>query len=220
MRVKTLQRSRPDAAGDVARENRDRLQGHGVFTVNIIGGAGSGKTSLIRGTLKGLAFGTRTGVITADPDLHSNSDLLAGLAHQFGRIDTGQDYSLSAIDVGDALDDLELSELDLLLIENVSSLVGPPRRDLGETLRVAVFSVAAGDDQLRNHRDAIRWAEVLVLNKIDLLASIPFDLADFRETVRRVNPGATLFELSVQSGEGIEAWLSLLNRESRRDRET
>jgi hydrogenase nickel incorporation protein HypB len=215
MQIKTFQFTSLDAAA-VARDNRSRLRGYGVFTANIIGPAGCGKTSLLQTTLKNLHFGTRVGVITADPASHTDPDRLAGFAHQFARVDADGTCCLNPIEFSAALDELDLCELDLLLVENVSSSTGAPCRDLGETMRVAVVSVAAGDDQLKNNRGAVRWADVVVLNKTDLLPSVPCDLAAFRRMVRRVNPSATLFELSARTGEGVGAWLSRLEREASR----
>ena len=111
---------------------------------------------------------------------------------------------------------LDLDHLDLLLVENVSSLVGPAEHDLGELKRVAVFSVAAGDDKLQKYQDVVRWADVVLLNKTDLLASFPFEVGTFRRRLRRINPRVALFELSARNGEGIDCWSGWLRWESHR----
>ena len=194
----------------IANANRNCLQRHRIFTVNIVGGAGCGKTSLIQATLQRLSRATRTAVITADPSSHSDAQRLAALAGQCVHIDTGQGHRLEAPAIADALTRLDLTSVDLLLIENGSSLIGPCENDLGETKRVAVFSVAAGDDKLTKYADVVKWADVLVLNKIDLLASFGFDIESFRQNVRRINPNVACFELSARTGEGIDAWVSWL----------
>jgi hydrogenase nickel incorporation protein HypB len=198
----------------VARANRSRLERERVFAVNIVGGAGSGKTSLIQATLQRLSRATRTAVITADPSSHTDAQRLAALAGECVHVDTGQGHGVEAPAIADALTRLDLATVDLLLIENVSSLIGPCENDLGETKRVAVFSVAAGDDKLAKYADVVQWADVLVLNKVDLLASFEFDLDSFRQNVRRINPNVACFELSARTGEGIDAWVSWLRWES------
>ena len=207
---------------DVAHLNRECLERSGVSAVNIVGGPGCGKTSLILATLEQLLPSTRVGVITADPDSHRDADELAQLAGGVVQVNTGQGRLLNAALVQSAIRQLELDRLDLLLIENVSTLVGPPAHDLGEGKRVAVFSVAAGDDKADKYRDVVRWADVLVLNKIDLLMSASFDLPRFRSEVRRLNPVIALFEVSARTGAGLEWWAAWLRWEacSRLRRET
>jgi hydrogenase nickel incorporation protein HypB len=215
MPAKTLYRNNvQDAAARIASANRARLERQGVFAVNIVGGAGCGKTTLIEATLRRLTPVTRTAVITADPNSRGDAERLRGLAVQCAHIDTGPGRCLKANQIHDALNQLKLGALDLLLIENVSSLIGPPENDLGESKRVAVFSVAAGDDKLSKYADVVRWADVLVLNKSDLLASFEFDLHAFRQRLRRVKPDIACFELSALNGEGIDAWVSWLRWES------
>jgi hydrogenase nickel incorporation protein HypB len=217
MTIKTIQQS-ASAVESIGCANRERLERAGVAAVNIIGSAGCGKTSLIRATLQCLAGSVRVGVITADPDSRRDAERLAGLADQVVHVNTGHGRCLDAALFGEALDKLDLDRLDLLLIENVSSLIGPTDHDLGETKRVAVFSVAAGDDKLQKYQDVVRWADVVLLNKIDLLASFTFDMGFFRRRLRRINPRVALFELSVRGGEGIDCWAGWLRWESHRGR--
>jgi hydrogenase nickel incorporation protein HypB len=198
----------------LAAENREGLERSGVFAVNIVGAPGCGKTSLIRATLEGIDAGRRVGVIAADPSAHKDADRLEGCAGQVVQVNTGPCHYLDAAQFRHALDRLDLDSLDLLLIENVSSLIGPTEFDLGECKRVAMFSVAAGHDKLMKYAEAVRWADVVVLNKTDLLASFPFCLECFREQVRRVNAQAALFEISTLTKDGIEPWLSWLRWES------
>jgi hydrogenase nickel incorporation protein HypB len=201
---------------NLAEENRERLERSGVFAVNIVGGPGCGKTSLIRATLEGIDAGRRVGAIAADPSSHEDSDRLEGYASQIVQVNTGPGHCLDAAQFRDALDRLDLDSLDLLLVENVSSLIGPTEFDLGECKRVAMFSVAAGDDKLVKYSDAVSWADVVVLNKTDLLDSFPFRIECFRNQVRGANPQAALFEMSNLTSDGVEPWLSWLRRESHR----
>ena len=185
-----------------------------MFAVNIVGGPGCGKTSLIRATLAGIDAGRRVGVLAAAPNSQGDADLLAGCAAKVIQLDTGTRHWLDAAEVSDALDELDLASLDLLLIENVSALVGPTEFDLGECKRVAVLSMATGDDKVVRCSDVVRSADAVVLNKTDLLASQPFSVELFRDRVRRINPQATLFEMSTLNGDGLEPWLSWLRWES------
>lgn len=215
MATKTMINTVPNPAS-LAQANRQRLETAGVAALNIVGSAGCGKTSLIRATLQSLAGQVRVGVITADPGSNLDAQRLVGLADQAVHINTGHGHCLDAAQFSQALDTLDLDSLDLLLIENVSSLIGPADCDLGETKRVAVFSVAAGDDKLSKYQDVVQWADILVLNKMDLVESFPFDLGTFRRRLRRINPRLALFEISARSGDGIDCWAGWLRWESHR----
>jgi hydrogenase nickel incorporation protein HypB len=194
--------------------NRDRLRRAGVFTINLIGGPGCGKTSLIEATMRRLMLKRRVGAIAADAHSRYDADRLGVLGDQVLHVDPGGECALNPADVGQALDRLDLPALDLLMIENVSSLVGPGGIDLGEDAKVAVFSVAAGHDKPARHPDVVRGASIVVLNKVDLLAITPFDLATFRETVARLNPSAVVMELSTLGGQGMDAWIEWLEGRS------
>lgn len=193
-----------------ARANRERLRLAGVYTINLIGGPGCGKTSLIEATMRRLVLKRRVGAIAADAHSRYDADRLGVLGDQVVHVGPEGECALSAADVRLALDRLDLPALSLLMVENVSSLVGPGGIDLGEDAKVAVFSVAAGHDKPARHPDVVRGARVVVLNKLDLLAITPFDLETFRETVARLNPSATVMELSTLSGQGMDAWTDWL----------
>ena len=217
MTIKAFQQP-PSAVDSIATANRQRLARAGVAALNIIGSAGCGKTSLIRATLQSLAGSVRVGVTTADPESRQDAQRLAGLADQVVHVNTGHGRCLDAALFSQALDKLDLDRLDLLLVENVSSLIGPTEHVLGELKRVAVFSIAAGDDKLQKYQDVVQWADVVLLNKTDLLASFPFDTGTFRRRLRRISPRVALFELSARSGDGIDCWAGWLRWESHRAR--
>jgi hydrogenase nickel incorporation protein HypB len=197
----------------IARANRDRLRRHGICAVHFIGGAGCGKTSLVRATAESLPADVRTAIIIADA-APGDAQSLGEFTDQVVRVNTNQGCCLSAIHLRDALDRFDLDNIDLLLIENVSSLSGPPCQDLGESLRVAVLSLAAGDEQLDAGRDAVAWADAVILNKTDLLGLFCFDLHAFRDRLLRIKPDITHFELSLHRGEGIGDWIRFLRRHS------
>jgi hydrogenase nickel incorporation protein HypB len=205
----------PGPDGAAATANRSTLRAAGVFAANVIGGAGCGKTTLIKGTIERLLPERRVGVITADPMAYHDAGRLAGCAERVVPVETGPDGGvLRPALVHDALGRFELRHLHLLLIENISSLTGPERFDLGQDAVVGVFSVAAGDDKAAKYPGVIRLADVVLLNKADLLGTVPFDRAAFRRDVAALHPSVPIIELSALNGHGMEEWMAWL-----RDRE-
>jgi hydrogenase nickel incorporation protein HypB len=199
-----------DAEPQIANQNRQLLRDAQVFTINIIGAAGCGKTTLIGHTLARLVITKRIGIIACDPATHRDGDRLASIAEQAVQVDTGEGNLLKASHIQQALAHLDLTQLDLLLIENVSSFVGPAELDLGEHVKAAVFSVTAGDDKPDKYSDVVTRSNVVILNKIDLASLVPFNLTTFREEVRRLNLSSPLFEMSALDGEGLDPWLDWL----------
>lgn len=181
-----------------------------VFAINIMGGAGSGKTSLIKAGVERLILDWRIGVITADPGGGRDAEHLRPCAECVAHIDTGLEGVLRPEQVHATLERFDLSRLDLVLIENVSSLIGPERFDLGQGANVVVFSVAAGHDKAAKYPAIVRMANLVVLNKIDLLDVMSFDLAAFRRDIHQLNPGAALLEISTLRRDGLEAWFDWL----------
>ena len=194
----------------VARLNRDALREAGVLGVAIFGGPGCGKTSLIAETIKRLTPGVQVGVIACDIGSHRDADRIAGASEHVVQVNTGDGGVVEASHVHDALRWLDVRALDLLLIENVGTLAISRLPDLGQDASVTVFSVAAGDDKADKHPELVSGADLVLLNKVDLLASVPFDLAAFRSDVGRVKPGVELVETSVIRGDGIDRWLTWL----------
>src|SRR4051794_34913233 len=170
----------------VAKSNRAVLHRAGVFTVAIIGGPGCGKTSLIDTTAERLMPEVNVGVIACDVDSHLDADRMARHNDQVVQVNTGDSAVADASHIREAVQCLDLAELDLLFVEHVGTLVGPVTVDLGQDATAVVFSVAAGHDKADKHPDLVRAAGVVLLNKTDLLASVPFDLAAFRADVRRL----------------------------------
>lgn len=198
----------------IADENRHRLRDANVFTTNIIGGPGCGKTELISATVQRLMLKRRIGIVTADTFTHLDADRLSRLGDQVIQIDPDHDRMLSPARLQMALNLLTLSALDILLIENVSSLMGPGEVDLGEDAKVGMFSVAAGEEKAAKFPDVVRSAKLIILNKLDLLSMMPFNTDAFENDVRRINPSAEFIKLSTRTGDGFEAWLEWLLRHS------
>ena len=213
------------AADATAEAVRRALRDADVFCVALAGGPGCGKSTLLGKTAERLAPDVRVVVITADAPRRRPGDGCAGGAGAAGRaarlvrVDLDGRQSLGPRHVRDALAHLDLAGVDLLFIENVGAL--PPAReraDLGQDACVTVFSAAAGDDKARKHADLVATSDAVLLNKTDLLLSIPFDLASFRQDVRRIGSEVPLFELSALSGHGMVPWLDWLRRRVRKSR--
>lgn len=199
------------ANDDVAASNRQLLDEHGVHAVNIIAAPGAGKTSLILAVSVALAGRVRVGVIEGDlaSDVDAQKVRAAGLPVY--QINTGGGCHLDARQVRVALDQMPLDEIDLLLIENVGNLVCPVNFVLGEHTRLGISSVPEGDDKPHKYPTIFANVDALALNKADLLAFMPFDVAEFKRLVRSLNPEIAVFQVSSTVGTGIDAladWLA------------
>lgn len=220
MKLETPVRPGGAAATDVAEANRRTLAGAGVFCVSLLGGPGCGKTSLLDKTIERLAPGVRVAAVLGDLRTRRDADRLLRRTDQVVQVNTDGRPCLDPRDLRDALTRLDLARADLLFVENVGSLAAPADlRDLGQDATVTVFSVAAGDDKAQKHPDLIAASDAVVLNKTDLILAIPFDLAAFREDVRRIKPHAELFEVCALSGRGMVPWLNWLRRRVRKCRD-
>jgi len=198
-------------ANDVtARENEALLKDHHILTVNLMASPGAGKTSLILQTAKALAGRARLGVIEGDVASRIDADKVASADIPVIQINTGGECHLDALTVQKALKTLPLVEIDILVIENIGNLICPVEYRLGEAIRVVVASVPEGDDKPYKYPGIFTAVDAVVLNKIDLAPYVDFKRDAMREGVVRLNPRATLFELSCRTGEGIAAWADWL----------
>ncbi|MEZ4666367.1 MAG: hydrogenase nickel incorporation protein HypB [Anaerolineae bacterium] len=192
----------------LAEENRARLDTAGVYAINLMASPGAGKTSLIEQTVRQLSGQLRLGVI--DGDIATSLD--AERAERAGalsvQINTGGDCHLDAVMVHSALSELPLSDIDLLIVENVGNLICPANFQLGTHKSVLIASVPEGDDKPYKYPGIYRGVDALVINKIDLLPYVTYDLAYFQRGVEILNPGLKIFPISCRTGEGIDIWLS------------
>ena len=199
-----------DANNTIARANREDFDRHGVRVVNLMSAPGAGKTSLLERALAGSLGEVRVGVLEGDVQGSFDADRLAGLHIPVTQLNTdpgfGGECHLDANMVRSALPALPLEELDLLVIENVGNLVCPAEFRVGEDVRAMVCSVAEGEDKPLKYPLMFRSAELVVINKIDLLAHLDFDLDKFLYHLDQVNPGVERLLVSARSGEGVEAW--------------
>ena len=195
---------------EIAALNRQTLERAGVFTVDLMGSPGCGKTALLEATLQRLKGEMRVAVIVGDLTTQRDADRLVRWTPQVIQINTGQGCHLDANQVRQALAKLDLSQIDLLVIENVGNLICPVRFDLGQNVKVGMFSVSEGDDKPAKHPAIVQEAGLLLLNKTDLLAYVPFNQANFIDDIRRINPRVELLELSVLKGDGMDRWVRWL----------
>jgi hydrogenase nickel incorporation protein HypB len=199
----------------IAEQLRQRFRENNVFCLNIISSPGSGKTALLERTLEKLPKQTRIAVLTGDIQTENDAIRLARAGFPVKQITTGGTCHLDARMIEKHLADWSLENLDILLVENVGNLVCPSSYDLGEHAKVVVLSVTEGEDKPLKYPSIFYKAELAVINKIDLLPYVPFDLAKARENIQKVHPGAEIVELSCTTGQGLDKWLAWL--ETRRE---
>ncbi len=194
---------------EIALLNRRNFNDAHVFVIDLIGAPGAGKTALLELMLDQLAGIVRVGVVVGDPATSRDGQRLARFTRHVVQVNTGHGCHLDANQVRQAITKLPLAELDILVIENVGNLICPVGFDLGQHAKVGLFSVSEGDDKAAKHPHLVLTANVLLLNKIDLLPYVPFDVPRFREDVRHLNQVAPLMEVSVARRQ-IDPWTQWL----------
>jgi hydrogenase nickel incorporation protein HypB len=204
-----------DANNTIARANRDDFDRAGVTVVNLMGAPGAGKTALLERVLE--EFDVRTGVLEGDVEGSLDADRLASLHVPVTQLQTshgfGGECHLDANMVRSAIPSLPLDELDLLVIENVGNLVCPAEFRVGEDVRVMVSSVTEGEDKPLKYPLMFRACELVLLNKVDLLPYLDFDVEKFLQRLDAVHPGVACMLVSGHTGKGVEGlreWLSEL----------
>lgn len=200
-----------NANDKLAQTNRARLDAAGVFSINILASPGAGKTSLIEQTLPLLKGKLRVAAIDGDIATSIDADRAAAAgAGAAIQINTGGDCHLDAVMLFGALEQIDLTQFDLLIVENVGNLVCPANFKLGTHKTVLVASVPEGDDKPYKYPGTYRGVDALVVNKIDLLPYVNFRMDYFTQGVQVLNPGVTTFPLSCRTGEGLDAWVEWL----------
>jgi hydrogenase nickel incorporation protein HypB len=207
----------------IASELREKYREHGILCLNFISSPGAGKTALLERTLEGLPRETRVAALTGDIQTDNDAQRLARFGFPVQQISSGGACHLDARMVERALAEWDLNRIDLLFVENVGNLVCPTSYDLGEATKIVLLSVTEGDDKPLKYPATFFKASLMLLNKIDLLPHVPFDLERARENARRVHPGIEILEVSCTTGTGLEAWQQWLahkREEIRHGRET
>ncbi|MBZ5621685.1 MAG: hydrogenase nickel incorporation protein HypB [Acidobacteriia bacterium] len=196
----------------IAASLRERFQAHGTFCLNLISSPGSGKTALLERTLGSFDPSRRVAVLTGDIQTDNDARRLARFGFPVRQITTGGACHLDARMVERALADWRVEDLDILFLENVGNLVCPTSYDLGEEARAVLLSVTEGEDKPLKYPATFHHADLMVLNKIDLLPYVPFQADLACENARRVQPSVEILRVSCTTGEGLEGWFRWLDR--------
>ncbi len=200
-----------EANETIASRNKQLLDRHNVFAINIMSSPGAGKTSLILRTLKSLKGKLNIAVIEGDVASTVDAEKVQSEAKAVVQINTRnmpESCSLMAAMIESALKDLPLDKIDLILIENVGNLICPSEFNLGEHKRVVISSLPEGDDKPTKYPLIFIDADVVIINKMDLLPYVDFDIAAFRRSIEGLNPKVKVFQVSCKTSEGIERWCS------------
>jgi hydrogenase nickel incorporation protein HypB len=201
----------------LAEQNRAKIEQAGVFSINIMASPGAGKTSVILKTIEALKGDTRIGVVEGDTaPVTIDADKVQAAGIPAVQINTGGECHLDALMLQGALNTLPLDNLDLMIVENVGNLICPANFKLGTHLNVLVASVPEGDDKPYKYPGMYRGVQAVILNKIDLLPYIKFNVDYFRAGVEALNPGLAFFPVSCVTGEGFQAWIDWLKTQSHR----
>jgi hydrogenase nickel incorporation protein HypB len=218
MAVRTIDvRERVMARNDeLASQVRSRLAEAGVTSFNLVSSPGSGKTSLLERTLDVLGEELDIAVVTGDVQTQNDADRLARRTDRLVQaVVTGGACHLDAAQVMSALEAIDLARTRLFFIENVGNLVCPASWDLGEVAKIVVFSVTEGEDKPLKYPKMFRMARYAVLNKVDLLPHLDFDVDQAIAFAREVNPDLRFFLTSARTGEGLEEWFDFLRQQVR-----
>ena len=191
-----------------ARFNREFLAERGIFAVNLVSSPGSGKTTLLTETIQRLQPTTPVTVIEGDQQTTNDADRIRATGAKALQINTGKGCHLDASMVERALERLQPEENSVLFIENVGNLVCPAAFDLGEAHKVVVLSVTEGEDKPLKYPDMFRAASLMLLNKVDLLPYVSFDVARCIEYARRINPEIEVMQVSATKGDGMDLWVN------------
>ncbi len=191
----------------IAQRNREWLAQRGIFALNLVSSPGSGKTSLLVRTIQALAGRLPVAVIEGDQQTSVDADRIRATGAPALQINTGKGCHLDAAMIDAALDRLAPEDDSVLMIENVGNLVCPAGFDLGEAHKVVVLSVTEGEDKPLKYPDMFAAASLMLLNKVDMLPHLDFDVAACLANARRVNPAIAIIEVSARSGVGLDRWL-------------
>ncbi len=197
----------------IAERNRGFFEAKGITALNLVSSPGSGKTTLLERTIRDTRQDFSISVIEGDQQTMQDAYRIKATEAPVIQVNTGEGCHLDADMVNQAVKQLEIADHSLLMIENVGNLICPALFDLGETKRVVIISVTEGDDKPLKYPSMFSTSGTCIINKIDLLPYVDFDMEKVKEYALRVNPNLEFIELSVKTGEGMEEWYSWLRRE-------
>ncbi|HWI45374.1 MAG TPA: hydrogenase nickel incorporation protein HypB [Rubrobacter sp.] len=213
---KVVQENVLDANDTLARANRDLFDRAGTYTINMMSSPGAGKTALLERTLERLRGRLRLGVLEGDVQTTLDADRLARFHIPLVQVNTdpgfGGECHLDANMVRSGLGELPLEDIDILIIENVGNLVCPAEFRVGEDVRVMVYSVTEGEEKPLKYPLMFRSADLVLVNKVDLLEHLDFDLEQFLGNLDAVNPGIRSILTSARTGQGVDEWCDWLGQ--------
>ena len=213
---KVVQENVLDANDTLARANRDLFDRAGTYTINMMSSPGAGKTALLERTLERLRGQLRLGVLEGDVQTTLDADRLARFHIPLVQVNTdpgfGGECHLDANMVRSGLGELPLEDIDVLIIENVGNLVCPAEFRVGEDVRVMVYSVTEGEEKPLKYPLMFRSADLVLVNKVDLLEHLDFDLEQFLGNLDAVNPGVRPILTSARTGQGVDEWCDWLGQ--------
>lgn len=205
-----------DANDQVAAINRKVFDDAKVLALNIMASPGAGKTSVILKTIAGLNGEMQIGVIEGDTaPVTIDADKITAAGMPAVQINTGGDCHLDAVMMSSGMQQLPLNDLDLVIVENVGNLICPAAFKLGTHFNVLIASVPEGDDKPYKYPNIYRGIDVLLVNKVDLLPYLNFDMDNFKRGVEMLNPGLVTFSVSAQTGEGMDQWIQWLRNKKK-----
>lgn len=193
-----------------AATNREMFERKGMFVLNLVSSPGSGKTTLLCRTLEAMKEELDLAVVEGDQQTTADADRIRATGVPAIQVNTGKGCHLDAHMVGHAVENLDLADGATLMIENVGNLVCPAGFDLGEAHKVAILSVTEGEDKPLKYPDMFAASDIVLLNKVDLLPHLDFDIDEAEANIRRVNPKARIMRVSARSGEGMDSWMRWL----------
>lgn len=194
----------------IAATIQQSLAAQGIHTLNIMSSPGAGKTTLLERTIERLRDRLAIAVIEGDVETAADAERIEAAGAQTVQINTRGACHLEAHMIRDALAELDLSRADLLIIENIGNLVCPAGWNLGEEMRVVVVSTTEGDDKPAKYPGMFAASQVMVINKLDLLPYVDYDLEKVKRQALAINPHLRIFELSCRTGEGLDTWCTWL----------
>jgi hydrogenase nickel incorporation protein HypB len=195
-----------DANSRIAKENRKLFDDHNLTVINLMSSPGAGKTTLLEQMGTHFAGQMKIGVIEGDIQTTLDAERVAAAGLQAVQIETDGACHLDANMIQNALENLDLATLDLLIVENVGNLVCPAEFNVGENLKVMMLSVTEGDDKPYKYPLMFRESQVLLISKVDLLPHLRCDIEKIKEAARSINPDLIIFEISAYTGQGLDDW--------------
>ena len=213
MAVVTVERKILKKNDEFANENRKVFKDKNIFAINLLSSPGSGKTSLLEQTLTKLSKSQNIAVVEGDVQTDNDAQRIAKLDIPVVQIITNGGCHLEAKLVQDAFPNFDLDNLDLFVVENVGNLVCPANYDLGEDKKVVLVSTTEGDDKPLKYPAMFRVADIVIINKVDLLEYVDFDVETVKKNALQINPNLKFYETSCKTGSGLDEWLSWLENQ-------